>query len=84
MTLLMTAKIFFGSEYETEQALEKIKELKPFQQIDFSGTMETVLTRGEVIVGPLDFAAAARLKVKGVPVGDRRPGRRALHVRAGL
>ena len=68
MTLLMTAKIFFGSEYETEQALEKIKELKPFQQIDFSGTMETVLTRGEVIVGPLDFAAAARLKVKGVPV----------------
>ncbi len=68
MTLLMTAKIFFGSEYETEKALEKIKELKPFQQIDFSGTMETVLTRGEVIVGPLDFAAAARLKVKGVPV----------------
>lgn len=68
MTLLMTAKIFFGSEYETGKALEKIKELKPFQQIDFSGTMETVLTRGEVIVGPLDFAAAARLKVKGVPV----------------
>ena len=68
MTLLMTAKIFFGSEYETDKALEKIKELKPFQQIDFSGTMETVLTRGEVIVGPLDFAAAARLKVKGVSV----------------
>jgi putative spermidine/putrescine transport system substrate-binding protein len=68
MTLLMTAKIFHGSEYETDKALEKIKELSPFQQIDFSGTMETVLTRGEVIVGPLDFAAAARLKTKGVPV----------------
>lgn len=68
MTLLMTAKIFFGSEYETEQALEKMKELRPFQQVDFSGTMETMLTRGEVAIGPLDFAAAARLKVAGVPV----------------
>ncbi len=68
MTLLMTAKVFFGSEYETEQAIEKIAELKPFQQVDFSGTMETMLTRGEVIVGPIDFAAAARLKTQGVPV----------------
>jgi putative spermidine/putrescine transport system substrate-binding protein len=68
MFVLMTARDFFGSEYEVDQALDKIKELKPFQQVDFSGTMETVLTRGEAFVGPLDFAAGARLKSDGAPV----------------
>jgi putative spermidine/putrescine transport system substrate-binding protein len=68
MFVLMTARDMFGSEYEVDQAVDKIKELKPFQQIDFSGTMETVLTRGEAIIGPLDFAAGARLKSKGAPV----------------
>ena len=45
--------------------LEKIKELRPFNQVDFSGTMETFLTRGEVIVGILDSAAVTRLSLKG-------------------
>jgi putative spermidine/putrescine transport system substrate-binding protein len=73
MFVLMTARDFFGSEYEVDQAVDKIKELKPFQQVDFSGTMETVLTRGEAIIGPLDFAAGARLKVKGVEVETAAP-----------
>jgi len=68
MFVLMTARDMFGSEYEVDQAIDKIKELKPFQQVDFSGTMETVLTRGEAIIGPIDFAAGARLKVKGVEI----------------
>lgn len=68
MFVLLTAKMFYGSEYEVDQAVEKIKELKPFNQVDFSGTMETVLTRGEAIIGPIDFPAAARLKQKGVAV----------------
>ena len=68
MFVLMTARDMFGSEYEVDQAIDKIKELKPFQQIDFSGTMETVLTRGEAIVGPIDFAAGARIKAAGAPV----------------
>jgi putative spermidine/putrescine transport system substrate-binding protein len=66
MFVLMTARTFFGSEYEVDKALDKIKELLPFNQVDFSGTMETVLTRGEVSVAPLDFAAVARLKAKNV------------------
>lgn len=65
MFVLMTARTFFGSEYEVDKALDKIKELRPFNQVDFGGTMETVLNRGEVIVAPLDFASTARLKVKG-------------------
>jgi len=68
MFVLLTAKMFYGSEYEVDKAVDKIKELKPFNQVDFSGTMETVLTRGEAIIGPIDFPAAARLKKKGVPV----------------
>ena len=68
MFVLLTAKMFYGSEYEVDKAVEKIKELKPFNQVDFSGTMETVLTRGEATIGPIDFPAAARLKKKGVPV----------------
>ena len=65
MFVLMTARTFFGSEYEVDKALDKIKELRPFNQVDFGGTMETVLNRGEVVVAPLDFASTARLKVKG-------------------
>jgi putative spermidine/putrescine transport system substrate-binding protein len=68
MFVLMTARNFFGSEYEVDQAIDKIKQLKPFQQVDFSGTMETVLTRGEVTVGPLAFAAVARLQTDGAPL----------------
>ncbi len=68
MFVLMIAKTFFGSEYEVDKALDKIKELKPFNPVDFSGTMETVLTRGEAVVGILDFPAAARLKKKGVKI----------------
>ena len=73
MFVLMTARNFFGSEYEVDKAIGKIKELRPFNQVDFSGTMETVLTRGEVVVGPLDFAAGARLKVKKAPVAMSAP-----------
>ncbi|MGI9335240.1 MAG: ABC transporter substrate-binding protein [Gammaproteobacteria bacterium] len=68
MFVLMTAKNYFGSEYEVDKAVDKIAELKPFNQVDFSGTMETVLSRGEAIIGPIDFPAAARLKRKGVKV----------------
>lgn len=68
MFVLMTANMYFGSEYEVDQAVDKIKELLPFNQVDFSGTMETVLTRGEAIVAPLDFPAGGRLKRAGVPV----------------
>lgn len=68
MFVLMCAKIFGGSEYNTDAAFEKIKELSPFNQVDFSGTMETVLTRGEVSIGILDAAAVSRLSLKGEPM----------------
>jgi putative spermidine/putrescine transport system substrate-binding protein len=73
MFLLMIAKIFGGSEYKTDVAFDEIRKLKPFTQVDFSGTMEIMLTRGEVAVGPLDFPAAARLKLKGAEIDIKPP-----------
>ena len=73
MFLLMIAKIFGGSEYKTDVAFDEIRKLKPFTQVDFSGTMEIMLTRGEVTVGPLDFPAAARLKLKGAEIDVKPP-----------
>jgi putative spermidine/putrescine transport system substrate-binding protein len=73
MFLLMIAKIFAGSEYKTDAAFDEIRKLKPFTQVDFSGTMEIMLTRGEVTVGPLDFPAAARLKLKGADIDIKPP-----------
>ena len=73
MFLLMIAKIFGGSEYNTDVAFDEIRKLKPFTQVDFSGTMEIMLTRGEVTVGPLDFPAVARLKLKGAEIDIKPP-----------
>ncbi len=73
MFLLMIAKIFGGSEYKTDVAFDEICKLRPFTQVDFGGTMEIMLTRGEVTVGPLDFPAVARLKLKGVEIDIKPP-----------
>ncbi len=66
MTILMTARNWFGSEYEVDKAIDKIKELKPFLQADFGGTMEKYLIRGEVAIAPADFAAKGRMMSKGI------------------
>ncbi|MBW7881448.1 MAG: ABC transporter substrate-binding protein [Caldilineaceae bacterium] len=66
--LMMLAKIETGDPKNWEVGLEKIKELAPFKQTDFSGDMENLLIQGEVVVGILDAPAAARLKQQGVPI----------------
>ncbi len=40
----------------------------PFQQADWSGTLATMLTRGDVNVAVIDFPEIVALKKKGVPV----------------
>jgi putative spermidine/putrescine transport system substrate-binding protein len=73
MFLLMMAKIYGGSEYNTDAAFNEIKKLKPFVQVDFSGTMETMLSREEIVAGPLDFAAVTRLQKKGIKIAIEIP-----------
>ncbi|MDN4588894.1 ABC transporter substrate-binding protein [Xenophilus aerolatus] len=66
--LLMTAKIYGGSQDAIDRAFVEIKKLLPFQQADWSGTLSTMLTRGDVTVAVIDFPEIVALKKKGVPV----------------
>lgn len=68
MFLMLVAKIFSGDDKNLDVAFQKVKELLPVRQTDFSGDMEILLTRGEVHIGILDAPAAARLKRQGVPI----------------
>ena len=68
MFLLLISKIYGGSQYKIDAGFEAIKKLKPFKQVDFSGTMEIMLTRGEIVVGPLDSPAVARVRKRGAKI----------------
>jgi putative spermidine/putrescine transport system substrate-binding protein len=68
LSLLMAAKIFGGSEDALDVGFAKTKELMPFQQVDFSSTLATLLTRGDVTVAVIDFPEIVALKKKGVKV----------------
>jgi putative spermidine/putrescine transport system substrate-binding protein len=73
MFVLLVARLYGGSEENTDAAFAEIAKLKPFNQVDFSGTMEVQLTRGEVDVAPLDFAAVMRLQKQGVDINATVP-----------
>jgi putative spermidine/putrescine transport system substrate-binding protein len=73
MFVLLMARIFGNSEQAHDAAFAEIAKLKPFNQVDFSGTMEIALSRGEVEVAPLDFAAVLRLQKRGMQVDAKVP-----------
>lgn len=66
--LLMTAKVYGGSQDAIDRAFAETKKLLPFVQADWSGTIATLLTRGDVTVAVIDFPEIVALKKKGVPV----------------
>jgi len=68
MFTMLVSRIFKGNDRDIDFAINKIKELRPFRQTDFSGDLEILLTRGEVTIGILDAPAASRLKSQGVPI----------------
>src|SRR5882757_2051846 len=68
MFVLLMSRIYGGSEDNYDAAFAEIAKLKPFNQVDFSGTMEVQMSRGEVEVAPLDFAAVMRLKKGGLDI----------------
>ena len=73
MFVLLLARLYGGSESAIDAAFTQIAKLKPFSQVDFSGTMEVQLSRGEVEVAPLDFAAVLRLQKQGIPLNATVP-----------
>ena len=84
MFVLLTGTMYHGSEYEVDKALDTIKELLPFNQVDFSGTMETVLTQGEAVIAPIDFPAGTRIRKKGRRGEHGCTQGRHVHVRPGV
>ena len=66
--LLLTAKLYGGSEDKIDIAFEKIKELLPFEQVTWSGAAAASLVRGDSIVAPVDWGEVIALRKKGAPV----------------
>ncbi|MCY4168911.1 MAG: extracellular solute-binding protein [Rhodobacter sp.] len=66
--LLLTARIYGGSENQIDLAFEKVKELLPFQQVSWSGAAAAALVRGDAIVAPVDWGEVVALKRDGAPV----------------
>lgn len=66
--LLLTARIYGGSEDKMDIAFEKVKELLPFQQVSWSGAAAAALVRGDAIVAPVDWGEVIALRKKGAPV----------------
>jgi putative spermidine/putrescine transport system substrate-binding protein len=73
MFVLLMARTYGGSESNFGAAFAQIAKLRPFSQVDFSGTMEVQLSRGEVEVAPLDFAAVLRLQKRGLAMDAKIP-----------
>ena len=68
MFLMMLALIETGDAQNYDVGFQRIRDLAPFKQTDFSGDMENLLVQGEVHVGILDSPAVARLKQQGVAI----------------
>lgn len=68
LLLLMASKIYGGSQDNWQVGLKKIAELTPAPMVDFSGALSTLLTRGDIIVAPIDAAEVIALRKKGVAI----------------
>lgn len=66
--LLLTAKLYGGSEDKIDLAFDKIKKLLPFEQVSWSGAAAASLVRGDSIVAPVDWGEVIALRKKGAPV----------------
>jgi len=66
--LLLTAKLYGGSQDNIDVAFDKIKKLLPFEQVSWSGAAAASLVKGDSIVAPVDWGEVIALKKKGAPV----------------
>src|SRR5262245_35134958 len=68
-SFLMTASKIYGSgPFDFDTGFRQIERLKPFPQAALAGALAVLLTRGEIVAGPLDIGETLTLKRKGVPV----------------
>lgn len=68
MFLMLVSRIWTGEDKNMDVAFQKMQELKPFRQSDFSQDLMALLTRGEAQIGIVDSSETKRQKRAGVPV----------------
>ncbi len=68
MFVMLVGRLYGSGPMDFDTAFRKIEELKPFPQVDFSGSLSTLMTRGEVIVGALDLPEVVALKRRGIQI----------------
>ncbi|HWK43936.1 MAG TPA: ABC transporter substrate-binding protein [Stellaceae bacterium] len=69
MLIMLAGKMFGSGEQDIDTGIRKLAELKPFPQVGFSGQLSPLLAQGQVSLAPIDYAEAASLQKKGVPIG---------------
>lgn len=73
MFLMMTSQIYGKGALDLDVGFRQVERLKPFPEAGLAGALAVLLTRGEVVAGPLDFGETLALKKKGVPVSWAAP-----------
>lgn len=73
MFLMLISKIYGKGALDFDAGFRQIEKLKPFPQVDFSGTMGQLITRGEIAIGILDLPEVVRLRRAGAPVAFAAP-----------
>lgn len=68
MFLMLASKIFGSGPLDFDAGFREIEKLRPFPQVDFSGSMGQLLSRGEISVGVIDMPEIVRLKRSGAPL----------------
>jgi len=74
MFLMMTAKVYGSGPMDLDVGFNQIERLKPFPEAGLAGALAVLLTRGEVVAGPLDFGETLAMQKKGIPVAWAAPG----------
>jgi len=73
MFLMMTAKIFGSGPMDFDAGFREIERLKPFPQAGLAGALAVLLSRGEVVAGPLDYGETLGMQKKGLPMAWAAP-----------
>jgi putative spermidine/putrescine transport system substrate-binding protein len=73
MFLMMISRVYGSGAMDFDAGFRQIERLKPFPQVALAGALAVLLSRGEIVAGPLDFGETLALKKKGVPVSWAAP-----------
>src|SRR5262245_4293587 len=68
MFLMMASKVYGSGPMDFDAGFRQIERLKPFPEAGLAGALAVLLTRGEVVAGPLDFGETLAMRKKGIPV----------------